>query len=162
MNMMKNKLPLLRPKIIVLTGLPNSGKTTLAHALSKIFDFKIISTDKIRQKNKWRFSLTDGRPFDIMEYEIEEASKNLQNIIVDCCNMSNFGRYRILRAIWLENSDKYEKIAVYLDCSYKTCLQREKNKRRTKANNLIKKWSKYITRPSIKEGFDIIIIFKSY
>ena len=36
--------------IIVITGLPGTGKTTIAKALAKEIDAIVFSTDKIRKK----------------------------------------------------------------------------------------------------------------
>lgn len=36
--------------IIIITGLPGTGKTTIANALAKEIDAVVFSTDKIRKK----------------------------------------------------------------------------------------------------------------
>ena len=47
---MKNKSEKINPKIILVTGLPGSGKSYFAHHLSKNTGVKYLSTDQIRNE----------------------------------------------------------------------------------------------------------------
>ena len=71
-------------KIILIMGLPGSGKTTLASKLAKLINAKWINADKVREEaNDWDFS-PEGR---IRQSErmlkLARNSKKNNNVVVD-------------------------------------------------------------------------------
>lgn len=156
----------MKPKIYVLVGAPNCGKTTWTKQFlsNQKEDYVIISSDDIIEE----LSAKDGLNYShgwakyinqatsMMKQNFYNAVKNGQNIIYDQTNMSSKKRMSILQGL-----DNYEKIAVVFECDTKTLFQR--NKQRAEKTGkfipedvIINMLTRY-TPPSKKEGFDKII-----
>ena len=72
-------------KIILIMGLPGSGKTTLANELSKLIECKRLNADEIRKAaNDWDFS-EEGRKRQAkrMSDEALKIKKECNNVIAD-------------------------------------------------------------------------------
>ena len=72
-------------KIILIMGLPGSGKTTLANELSKLIECKRLNADEIRKAaNDWDFS-EEGRKRQArrMSDEALKIKKEGNNVIAD-------------------------------------------------------------------------------
>ena len=72
-------------KIILIMGLPGSGKTTLASKLTPLLDAKWINADKVRSEaNDWDFS-NEGRIRQAyrMKQKALKFKKEKFNVIVD-------------------------------------------------------------------------------
>ncbi|KYC50671.1 MAG: L-seryl-tRNA(Sec) kinase [Candidatus Methanofastidiosum methylothiophilum] len=72
--------------LIVITGLPGSGKTTIADALSKEIDAVVLSTDKIR-KSMFKNPIYNEEDKRIIYNELFSQGKNLlsagRSVILD-------------------------------------------------------------------------------
>lgn len=82
----------MQPTLIMMMGLPGSGKTTKAHGLSRICVCPIISSDEIRKEitgsednqecNEEVFKVLHQRVKDELLYNKSQA------VIYDACNIS--------------------------------------------------------------------------
>ena len=72
-------------KIILIMGLPGSGKTTLANELGPMLNAKRLNADEVRKEaNDWDFS-EEGRKRQAMRMasKAEEFVKSGQSVVVD-------------------------------------------------------------------------------
>ena len=53
-------------KIILIMGLPGSGKTTLANELAPLLDAKRLNADEVRKENDWDFSKRQSKEWLIL------------------------------------------------------------------------------------------------
>jgi predicted kinase len=94
-----------RQRLIVTSGLPGSGKSTIAEGLAKALPAAILSVDPI-EAAMWRSGLAPAKT-GIAAYRVAEtlASENLSqglSVIVDAVNPVDEAR-----AIWRELSEQY-------------------------------------------------------
>lgn len=101
------------PNLIVLAGVPGSGKSTWAHS---IFDLKysIVSSDTIRTRlygslkvaheganpGKAESSPNNKEVFDIFHREVEEKLRHGVDVIADATHLSRKSRQRMLEIAW--------------------------------------------------------------
>lgn len=83
--------------LYIMTGLPYSGKSTLARELAKRFGFVIVSVDKIMDReNMWRAghpTQSDWNQAYSEAYKsIEKQLKQGKNIVFDCGNLPRHER----------------------------------------------------------------------
>lgn len=120
-------------KLILVTGAPASGKSTIAEAISKHTRIRYISKDlfKIRLFERYGFTthsekkrlsiLGESQMYD----EIQQCVDTNENLIVD----NNFKDFIKIREIIKEkNVDLY---CIYCDCEYELLAQRYNERIRT-------------------------------
>lgn len=147
-----------RPKLILLCGLPGSGKTT--YALQHYSDCIILSSDAIR-KELYGDENIQGSPsevFSIMQKRAIEALNNGKHVIYDATNMTRRDRAGIINAC--------PKFA-YIECHIiwapiGTCIARDAARGRTVGKAVIDKMLKRFQAPYYDEGIDYIKIVFPY
>ena len=79
-----------KPMFIMMCGLPGSGKSSNAKALSKIYNAIICSSDAIREEVTGSVSNQDKDPevFKILHDRIKENLSRGISVIYDACNIS--------------------------------------------------------------------------
>ena len=83
-------------KLIMLIGIPGSGKTTYSKELKEKYDAKVISTDKVRQTFK---DIEEKDVFPtVYRLSIEEL-KNGRNVILDATHITPKVRKRSFDAL---------------------------------------------------------------
>ena len=126
--MSKKEVKKLRPFILWLTGISNSGKTTISKGLEKKIKFmgysnvKNIDGDNFRKKIK-NFSYDDYSRDKIGSIKLDKAKEYLldgYSVIVSGIAYSKKWR----REIKLKCR---ELIEIYLKCPLKICIQRDKS-----------------------------------
>ena len=149
-------------KIIMLIGIPGSGKTTHSNELSIKYDAKVISTDKVRQTY---VGIDEKDVFPTVYKLCVEELKENRNVILDATHITPKVRKRSFDAI-NEYGVEYEKVAVYINTSVEECARRVE-KRNQDPNELflpvevVYSYGKNIIAPSEEEGFNEIIIIKN-
>lgn len=134
--------------ILVLCGLPGSGKTTLSHQLSHQYNAKICNYDDFRQNYKNK-NLKDF-------YHFVYKSALRQNVIVDTINLHQYGRLSLLKAI---KDISKQKILIVMTTSVEECIKR--NAQRFGQKNYVCESALYTLErhfqpPSLEEGWDEI------
>ena len=149
-------------KLIMMIGIPGSGKTTYSKDLSKEYNAKVISSDKVRQTY---VGIKENDVFPtVFSLCIEELKEN-RNVILDATHITPKVRKRTFDALD-EFNVPYEKVAVYVDTPVDVCVRRVE-KRNQDPNELflplevITSYGKNIVPPSLSEGFIDIKVIKS-
>lgn len=142
--------------IIMLVGLPASGKSEWTNKFKKDNNFKRICPDKIRleltgseedqSKNKEVFELAFERFADFL--------KDDKKVIIDATNYCKKNR-----AGWLKIAKKYGKnvVAIVFRTPFDVCIDRNSRRNRTVPVHVIERMAKSWEEPSVEEGFLSII-----
>ena len=100
--------------IILIMGLPGSGKTTLAKHLVQMFNAVWLNADKVREEvNDWDFSPTGRtRQADRMKNYAQKALDNNRNVIADfvCPTEQTRADFKADYIVWMDTikEGKYE------------------------------------------------------
>ena len=149
-------------KIIMLIGIPGSGKTTYSKDLSLEYNAKVISSDKVRQTY---VGIDEKDVFPTVYKLTIEEIKNGQNVILDATHITPKVRKRSFDTLDQYNVP-YEKIAIYVDTPVDECVRRVE-KRNQDPNELflplevIESYGKNIIPPTKEEGFVEIKVIKN-
>lgn len=144
-----------RPTLILLVGIPGSGKTTYAYKYIKEHPGTVhISSDKIR-KELWGSEATQGdnnEIFKLMQSRAIDALNNGYSVIYDCTNMT-----RKDRACIISICPKFAKIAAHVIFSpIETCIERDAARKRTVGKEVIDRMLQRFQAPFVDEGISEI------
>lgn len=147
-----------RPSLILLVGIPGSGKTTYAEKYLEVFNNTIhLSSDKIRAE-LWGSEATQGdnnEVFSLMQSRAIEALNNGQNVLYDATNVT-----RKDRAYIISLCPKFVKIECHIVWApIETCIERDAARERTVGKTIIDKMLKRFQAPYYDEGIDEIKVF---
>lgn len=149
-------------KIIMMIGIPGSGKSYHAKKIAKKENAIILSTDEIRVK-LFGTELKQRKTREVYKYLINETEKYIsqgKNVLIDATNIERNRRLKILNKF-----RNIEKECYYMDTPYDICLVRNKNRNRIVSEFIMNKMRKNLEIPLISEGFkhiNIIHYNKSY
>lgn len=148
-----------RPTLILLVGIPGSGKTTYAEKyIEEHYNTIHLSSDKIRAE-LYGNEDTQGNPndvFSLMQSRAVEALNNGQSVVYDATNVTRKDRAGIISAC-----PKFVKIECHIVWApIETCIERDTARERTVGNGVIDKMLKRFQAPYYDEGIDEIkVIF---
>lgn len=106
-----------------LTGLPSSGKTTIAKELLKVIDAQHLDGDIVRK------ALTKD-----LGFSIEDRTENIRRVSIVCNMLNSAGKNVIatfisptekIRNVAKKNIKPYPLILVYVRCPLKECIKRD-------------------------------------
>lgn len=140
-----------RPTLILLVGIPGSGKTTYAQTyIKEHLDTIHLSSDGIR-KELWGDEATQGdnnEVFALMQKRAVEALNNGQNILYDATNIT-----RKDRAYIISQCPKFAKIESHIIWApIETCIERDATRKRTVGKEVIDRMLKRFQAPYYDEG----------
>ena len=149
-------------KLIMLIGIPGSGKTTYSKELSVKYNAKVISSDKVRQTY---IGIEESQVFPTVYQLCAEELKKECNVILDATHITPKVRKRTFDSLEQYNID-YEKIAFYFDTPVDVCLKRVSLRNQDPEElylplEVIESYGKNIIVPTKEEGFSEIFIIKS-
>lgn len=146
-------------RIILLIGIPGSGKTTLAIKL-KTKGFKVLNADSIRAQ-LYGDEANQGNPqevFDIFFNYLDYELKLGQDLIIDNTNLNKKHRTPIISKARMAN---YQDIQLwYLDVPLEICLTRNSLRTRKVNEEIITNMHKELNlhgKPHISEGKVMIL-----
>ena len=149
-------------KLIMLIGIPGSGKTTYSKELIVKYNAQVVSSDKVRQTY---VGIDESEVFPTVYRMCNEYLSKGIDVILDATHITPKVRKRSFGALDAYNV-AYEKIAYYFDTPVDVCVKRVE-KRNQDPNELqlplevIESYGKNIIAPSKEEGFKEIYIIKS-
>lgn len=148
-----------RPKLILLVGIPGSGKTTYAKEYARIYDNTVhLSSDLIRAE-LYGDESTQGDPvkvFGLMQKRAVDALKGGKSVLYDATNMTRKDRAGIIAAC-----PRHAQIEAHIIWApIETCVERDTNRDRTVGRAVIDKMLKRFQAPYFDEGFDDIKIIR--
>ena len=148
-----------RPTLILLCGIPGSGKTTYAKKYIEEHPNTIhIASDKIREE-LWGDEATQGdnnEVFSLMQSRTIEALNNGQSVVYDATNITRKDRSYIIALC-----PKFVKIECHVVWApIETCIERDAARKRTVGKAVIDKMLKRFQPVYYDEGIDVIKIIK--
>lgn len=141
------------PKLIVMCGLPGSGKSTEAKKIARKEKAIILSSDAIRKEILGDESSQENgqKIFGILFYRIAKDLKQGQNVIVDCVNPKCCDRKRYLRKF----EGLYDKsILIHMDTPIDKCKELNLLRDRVVPEWGIDKQAAKFEAPSDNDGYD--------
>ena len=151
-----------RPVLLMLCGLPASGKSTKAKELAKEYNATIYSSDALREE---MFGDVNDQGhnqelFIELHKRIKDCLCNGKNAIYDATNINYKRRMAFLSEL---KSITCEKICVIMATPYNECINNNKNRDRQVPTDVIKRMYLNFQCPHYFEGWDDIkIIYKDY
>ena len=144
-------------KLIVMCGLPGSGKTSYAEQLALEGNYVIHSSDKIREElGDINDQNKNAEVFKILHQRIKNDLQNGKNVIYDATNLSRKKRVSFIRRE-LKGISCY-KICVLMATPWECCLAQNFARERHVPEEAMNKMYKRFQMPCVQEGFNKVII----
>mgnify|MGYP003296289761 CR=1 FL=1 len=148
-------------KLIMLIGIPGSGKTTYSKELKVKYDAEVISSDKVRQTYK---GIDEKDVFPTVYKLCIEELKEGRNVIIDATHITPKVRKRSFDALD-QYGINYEKVAIYIETSVEECARRVEIRNQDPNElflpvDVVYSYGNNIIPPSKEEGFSEIHIIK--
>lgn len=148
-------------KLVIMVGLPGSGKSTYATKYTTQNRTTLVSTDEIRRELCGNPETQGNRQevFDEAHRRIEIALRAGDTVVFDATNLKARNRRYII--------NKYRPIAdtiiaEYINTPIDECIMRDELRSRSVGAEVIQRMAKSMSEPRLDEGFDLIhIIGKS-
>jgi putative nucleotidyltransferase with HDIG domain len=145
------------PRLIVLCGLPGSGKST--YAKNKITNDPStiwLSSDKIRERLYGDAGCQDNpsKVFEIMQKEAVDALNNGFDVIYDATSITRKARAGILDVV----PKHVRKYCVVIWAPPEICVERDRFRERSVGKEVIGKMLRRFEAPFYDEGFDTILV----
>lgn len=138
----------------MLIGPAGSGKSTLAHSYEDKENYKVVSSDSVRELLYGDASI-QGNPrevFAIVHIRILDYLKDGYNVVYDATNLNAKQREAFLReipfSVWVE--------AVVCACSIESCIERQEHRDRKVPEYVIERQFRHFDFPQYFEGFNKI------
>ena len=149
-----------RPSLILLVGIPGSGKTTYAEDyIERNFNTIHLSSDAIR-KELYGDENIQGNPgdvFSLMQKRTIEAFDNGYDVVYDATNITRKDRASIIGVC-----PKFVKIECHIIWApIETCIERDSARERTAGKGVIDRMLKRFQAPYYDEGIDEIRIIRA-
>lgn len=155
-----------KPMLIMMIGLPASGKSTVANSLLVLRDNEehkpnIHSSDELRKKlfNNVNDTKHNNTLFDKLHKNIINDLKSGKDVIYDATNISKKTRVGFLNSI---SKIPCEKVCMCMLTPYRICLKRNEKRTKKVPQNVIKRMYENFSPPMMCEGFDDIVLAYNY
>lgn len=142
-------------KLIMMVGLPASGKTTLAEKLAEKENAVIVSSDAMREELFGDVDNQDNntRLFEEVGKRIKTLLGKDETVVFDATNIN-----RKRRIHFINNEIKAdEKVVYYMNTSLSWCLQRDSRRERHVGAGIIDKMYRNMHIPTKSEGWDEVV-----
>jgi len=136
------------PKLVMMIGIPGSGKTTFAEELARAESYVLCSTDYLDPR-----LYKKGRMFERIDQQARNVVAMGRNIILDQTNLTRMHREARIANVPVH----YTLIAVDLNgIELDAAIERVNNRSRRVPELVIRELFAGYQAPSISEGFDHI------
>lgn len=147
--------------LIVLGGLPASGKSTYAEMLVESGIFQRVCPDLIRKELYGDENIQgDGaKVFKIAYHDIREYGCLSENVVFDATNINADRRKELVKSM-----RGYFDIIIFkwFDVATAVCLERNRQRERQVPEEVIWRMARTATVPTTEEGFDYVEIIINY
>lgn len=154
------------PTLVMLQGLPGSGKSTVANALSETYskqgrNVKIHSSDSLRKElyGDENSQEHNGELFNELHRRMREDLNNGITVIYDATNLSKKNRIAFLNEIKNINCVK---TCISMITPFEDCLKMNAQRERKVPEEVIKRMYMNWQPPDYSEGFHIIVFFYNF
>lgn len=147
--------------LIVLGGLPASGKSTYAEMLVESGQFCRVCPDLIRKELYGNESIQGNAKevFKIAFDAIQRLGKQNFNVVFDATNIHADRRKELVE----EMRPHFDVIIFkWFDVATATCLERNRQRERQVPEEVIWRMAKTATVPTTEEGFDYVEVIINY
>lgn len=144
-----------KPTVYVLCGLPASGKSAYAKALSEETGAKIFSSDALRAElyGDANNQEHNAELFQELHKRIKDCLKSGKNAIYDATNLSSKRRRSFLQEL---NKIDCVKICVVMATPFEQCLENNDARDRKVPFEVIDRMYRHWNTPAMFEGWDSI------
>lgn len=146
-----------RPKLIILCGIPGSGKSTYAKTYTeRNYNTIHLSSDEIRKElyGDENIQGNPGEVFTLMQKRAVEAFNNGYSVLYDATNITRKDRSGIISAC-----PKFAKIECHIIWApIEECIRRDAERDRTVGKEVIDRMLKRFQAPYYDEGIDDIMV----
>lgn len=149
------------PKMIMMCGLPGSGKSHNAEWQAEQHNANIHSSDAIREELSGDTNNQDINDlvFKTLHNRIKEDLRSGKSCIYDACNISYKRRMAFLQEL---KNIPCEKICVLIATPYEECIKNNANRDRVVPEYVIERMYRSFDVPYDYEGWDdIIVVYNS-
>ena len=147
------------PTMIMLCGLPGSGKSTFANEIKKsnpLFPIKIHSSDALRQELYGDASQQgdNSKLFEELHRRIKDDLKAGHDVIYDATNIKSKERVSFLNSL---SNIRCKKACIVIATEYDACIRNNHQRMREVPDEVIRRMYLNFTPPHYGEGFDEIL-----
>lgn len=144
-------------KLIVLVGLPASGKSTYARMCAKIDNSVVLSSDELRKELLGDETCQENNQlvFDTLYRRAKQYLIDGRSVIIDATNINMKDRRRTLSHF---EGLQIERIAIVLATPIEICYTRDIERERTVGKDVIDKFVQRFEIPMEYEGFNAVVM----
>ena len=145
----------MKPILMMLVGLPASGKSSLAQTLAKEHNAIIHASDALREelyKNE-NYQGKNDEIFSVLHKKVKNDLINGSSVIYDATNISYKKRMAFLTQL---KNIECEKICIVVATTYEDCLKHNRERERQVPEDVIKRMYMNWNTPYFYEGWDEI------
>jgi predicted kinase len=142
-------------KLIVMVGIPGSGKSYNAEQIARKENATIVASDQVR-KQLYGDESIQGKPQDVFNVVYKTVDKLLsegKSVILDATNIKRKKRINLLK----KYKDVYKE-CYYVNTPLELCIKRDEGRKKKVGEEVITRFYKQLEIPLAGEGFDKVNI----
>ena len=147
-----------KPALIMMVGLPGSGKSTIANRIKQQYEnTEIFSSDEYRDKicGDENDQSKNNEIFEALHKDLVAALLLGKNVILDATNITRKDRKKCLDKV---KNLAINKIAYFIDTNFRDCIDWDSKRNRSVGYPVIEKFLRRFEFPQKFEGFDQVFI----
>ena len=151
-----------KPKMIMLVGIPGSGKTSIAHQMAEEYGAEVFSSDK-KRKELYGDESIQGDPQEVfinLHKDILHSLRLGHSIIYDATNIRRKNREGFLKFLKQNKVDCY-RIAWVIATPFEECVKRDEERERHVGKEIMTRMIKAFDFPQYFEGWNEILIWNA-